>query len=110
MSVKEGLPSVDVQPSMHVKGNSVPVPQKKTGSRRFVLDLAYYRNRYQTYLRSRTMRSNSIGMRSVIKKAVMPRLRTKVVMRSLSLKQFSMRPTAPLWSSRMLRKLTWIFT
>lgn len=46
MSVKEGLPSVDVQPSMHVKRNSVPATQKKTGSRRFVLDLAYYRNRY----------------------------------------------------------------
>ncbi|MDO1497332.1 glycosyltransferase [Pseudomonas putida] len=46
MSVKEGLPSLDVQPSMHVKRNSVPATQKKTGSRRFVLDLAYYRNRY----------------------------------------------------------------
>lgn len=46
MSVKEGLSSEDNQPSAHVKGNSLPTAQKKGGSARFVLDLAYYRNRY----------------------------------------------------------------
>lgn len=46
MSVKEGLPSVDVKPVVHVKGNAASVAQKKGGSVRFVLDLDYYRNRY----------------------------------------------------------------
>lgn len=46
MSVKEGLPSVDNQPGARVKGNALPTAQRKGGSARFVLDLAYYRNRY----------------------------------------------------------------
>ncbi|OUM36987.1 glycosyl transferase [Pseudomonas putida] len=46
MSVKEGLPSVDVKPGARGKNNPVSSGQKKGGSKRFVLDLAYYRNRY----------------------------------------------------------------
>lgn len=46
MSVKEGVPSVDKQPGAYVKDNVVSAAQKKGGSFRFALDLAYYRNRY----------------------------------------------------------------
>ncbi|WP_445673334.1 glycosyltransferase [Pseudomonas ceruminis] len=46
MSVKESLPSVDKQPGANIQGTAVTAAQKKGGSGRFALDLAYYRNRY----------------------------------------------------------------
>ncbi|MFK3921076.1 glycosyltransferase [Pseudomonas fulva] len=46
MSVMEGVPSMSVKQGTRAEGSLVSVPQKRTGSRRFLLDLAYYRRRY----------------------------------------------------------------
>lgn len=46
MSVKESVPSTKVHQDARVEESSISAPQKRTGSKRFVLDVAYYRRRY----------------------------------------------------------------
>lgn len=46
MSVKESVPSTKVHQDARVEEGSASVPQKRTGSKRFLLDIAYYRRRY----------------------------------------------------------------
>lgn len=46
MSVMEGVPSMSVKQGARGEGSPVADPQKRTGSRRFLLDLTYYRRRY----------------------------------------------------------------
>lgn len=46
MSVMEGVPSASGKQGAHAEGSPEPALQKKTGSRRFLLDVTYYRRRY----------------------------------------------------------------